>query len=55
MKMDSGWIIIDTGEDRCRLSLDAERLRRCYPDRYDFKVTPQGGGDRWALSVRHRD
>lgn len=54
MNTDSGWIIIDFDDDRRRLSRDAERLRLCYPGRYDFRVTPDCGGSRWALSVRHR-
>ena len=49
------WIVIATDEDNRRLANDAENLRRCYPDKYDIRITPTELGARFALAVRHRD
>jgi hypothetical protein len=54
MDQDS-WIVIATDEDNRRLAIDAEKLRLCYPEKYDIRITPTDLGVRFALAVRHRD
>jgi len=49
------WIVIATDEDDRRLAKNAEKLRRCYPEKYDIRITLQDLDLRYALSVRHRD
>jgi hypothetical protein len=49
------WIVIATDEDGRRLAKNAEKLRRCYPEKYDIQITLQDLGMRYALSVRHRE
>ncbi|MDP6945041.1 MAG: hypothetical protein QF464_12890 [Myxococcota bacterium] len=49
------WIVIATDEDNRRLAIDAEKLRRCYPGKYDIRITPLDVDSRFALAVRHRD
>lgn len=49
------WIVIATDEDNRRLAIDAEKLRRCYPEKYDIRITPTGPDSHYALAVRHRD
>jgi len=53
--MDDDWIIIDTDEDKGRLRKDSDRLRKCYPEQYDIRITPLDVDDGYALSVRHRE
>ena len=49
------WFQIETDEDQGRLSKDGEKLRQCYPDRYDIRITPLDSKSGYELSVRHRD
>jgi hypothetical protein len=49
------WIVIEVDGDQRRLASDAEKLEKCYPARYDFRITPVERAQRFALSVRHRD
>ncbi|MCB9729468.1 MAG: hypothetical protein H6744_08800 [Deltaproteobacteria bacterium] len=55
MELDGEWIIIEVDEDRRRLASDADKLEKCYPERYDFRITPAEPANRFALAVRHRD
>jgi hypothetical protein len=49
------WIVIATDEDSRSLVKSAEQLRRCYPAKYDIRITLQDLDSGYALSVRHRD
>ena len=51
---DKMWIVIATDDDNQRLAIDAEKLRRCYPGKYDIRITPTDRDARFALAVRHR-
>ena len=48
------WYPIDTDEDQDRLSTDGEKLRKCYPGRYDIRITPLDTEPGYELCVRHR-
>jgi hypothetical protein len=52
---DENWFEIETDDDHGRLCKDGEELRKCYPDRYDIRITPLDSDSGYALSVRHRD
>ncbi len=49
------WVVIATDEDNRRLAIDAEKLRLCYPGKYDIRITLTDRDARYALAVRHRD
>ena len=49
------WIVIATDEDNRRLVDDAEKLRLCYPGKYDIRITSIDRESRYALAVRHRE
>ena len=49
------WIVIATDEDTRRLAINAEKLRRCYPEKYDIRITPSDLDAGFNLAVRHRD
>lgn len=53
--IEEDWIIIDTDEDKGRLRSNGEKLRKCYPERYDIRITPLEVDDGYALCVRHKD
>ena len=52
---DEAWIVVATDEDNARLASDAEKLRRCYPDKYDIRITASDLDLHFVLSVRHRE
>ena len=49
------WFQIETDDDAERLSKDTEKLRKCYPGRYDIRITPLDADSGYELSVRHRE
>ncbi len=52
---DEAWIVIATDEDNRRLAVDAEKFRRCYPGKYDIRITATDLDLRYVLAVRHRE
>jgi hypothetical protein len=52
---DKDWFEIETDDDQARLCKDGEKLRKCYPDQYDIRITPLDADSGYVLSVRHRD
>lgn len=49
------WIIIATDPDTRRLVIDADKLRLCYPGKYDIRITQMDRDAPFALAVRHRE
>jgi len=53
MMDEQSWIIVEIAENRQWLRQQADKLSRCYPGIYEFRIMVHEKGGNFALSLRH--
>jgi hypothetical protein len=53
MDEQQSWIIVEIAENRQWLRQQAEKLSRCYPGMYEFRIMVHDQSRNYALSLRH--